>query len=63
MISLSAFDPWMYPDKNNLGSLEGGELDTTYPDQINNWDVNIRKNPSTDLSDTNETLISVQQKL
>ncbi|KAF7932931.1 uncharacterized protein EAE97_008698 [Botrytis byssoidea] len=38
MIYLSAFDPWMYPGNDSLGWLAIGELDTSSPDQFNNWD-------------------------
>ncbi|KAA8568098.1 hypothetical protein EYC84_008505 [Monilinia fructicola] len=63
MIYLSAFDPWMYPGKDGLGWLEGSELDTSFPDQFNNWDVSIRRNILADLSNTNSTFFMVQPKL
>ncbi|KAF5877623.1 uncharacterized protein Bfra_001990 [Botrytis fragariae] len=63
MVYLSAFDPWMYPDNDSLGWLAIGELDTSSPDQFNNWDVSIRQNISADLSNTNNTFFSVQPKL
>ncbi|QSZ37382.1 hypothetical protein DSL72_009480 [Monilinia vaccinii-corymbosi] len=63
MVYLAAFDPWMYPGKDNLGWLEGGEMDTSSPDQFNNWDVSIRPNILADLSKTNSTFFAVQPKL
>ncbi|KAB8296274.1 hypothetical protein EYC80_009048 [Monilinia laxa] len=63
MIYLSAFDPWMHPGKDGLGWLGGSELDTSFPDQFNNWDVSIRRNILVDLSNTNSTFFMVQPKL
>ncbi|ATZ52494.1 hypothetical protein BCIN_08g01970 [Botrytis cinerea B05.10] len=63
MAYLSAFDPWMYPGNDSLGWLRIGELDTSSPDQSNNWDVSIRRNISADLSNTNNKFFSVQPKL
>ncbi|TGO35910.1 hypothetical protein BHYA_0141g00050 [Botrytis hyacinthi] len=55
MIYLSAFGPLMYPGNDSLGWLAIGELDTSSPDQFNNWDVSIRRNILADL--TNDSFV------